>query len=400
MCIEHNDADTDLKAILSSSKCKKGMDAYLHQFESGELIKLAEIVKDNGQYINRLKKKFDADAANWVWNQETADQKIQEIILEYRIIVESNKINPRELTFDNAVQGWCTKCKTIRMSYLCAENYWNDLRDFMKMLYNIKKTGSLLESQRDQFLNQMTLHADEFKSYCSNQIEIFKQACSYYLNDFTDDEIRDLYQSIKGNDVFTMERSDYANLVKQTVDEFKLSRSSMLLRELWTDKTGSESPKKWSEQFKTPILCMVPEAEIEQARAAFDTLNRSHPDTGAIDKALEYLGSASFYDSLKDENERNKAFKRCIIKNYDVILTDLDEVREYLVRTVGSPYSWIGLPSVDTKLKEMAQAKYDESGCNTALEKIDSMDVEDVKRYLKQLIRGNMTVGIEIIKDR
>lgn len=400
LCIEHNDADTDLKAILSSSKCKKGMDAYLHQFESGELIKLAEVVKDNGQYINRLKKKFDADAANWVWNQETADQKIQEIILEYRIIVESNKINPRELTFDNAVQGWCTKCKTIRMSYLCAENYWNDLRDFMKMLYNIKKTGSLLESQREQFLNQMTLHADEFKSYCSNQIEIFKQACSYYLNDFTDDEIRDLYQSIKGNDVFTMERSDYANLVKQTVDEFKLSRSSMLLRELWTDKTGSESPKKWSEQFKTPILCMVPEAEIEQARAAFDTLNRSHPDTGAIDKALEYLGSASFYDSLKDENERNKAFKRCIIKNYDVILTDLDEVREYLVRTVGSPYSWIGLPSVDTKLKEMAQAKYDESGCNTALEKIDSMDVEDVKRYLKQLIRGNMTVGIEIIKDR
>ena len=47
----------------------------------------------------------------------------------------------------------------------------------------------------------------------------------------------------------------------------------------------------------------------------------------------------------------------------------------------------------------MAQAKYDESGCDTALEKIDSMDVEDVKRYLKQLIRGNMTVGIEIIKD-
>lgn len=87
------------------------------------------------------------------------------------------------------------------------------------------------------------------------------------------------------------------------------------------------------------------------------------------------------------------------LSNYDVILTDLDDVRDYLVRTVGSPYSWLGLPSVETKLKEMAQAKYDETGCDTALEKIDSMDVEDVKRYLKQLIRGNMTVGIEIIKD-
>ena len=144
---------------------------------------------------------------------------------------------------------------------------------------------------------------------------------------------------------------------------------------------------------------MVPEMEIEQARVAFDTLNRNQPDAGSIDKALEYLESAGFYDSLKDGKARDAAFKRCIIKNYDVILTDLDDVRNYLVRTVGSPYSWPGLPSVETKLREMAQAKYDETGCDAALEKIDSMDVEDVKRYLKQLIRGNMTVGIEIIKD-
>lgn len=167
LCIEHEDASDDLKSILSSAKCKEGMDAYLHQFEDGELVKLAEIVSDNGQYINRLRKKFDADAANWVWNKETADQKIREVILEYRIIVESNKVNPRALTFDNAVQEWCTKCKTIRMSYLCAENYWNDLKGFMSQLYNIKKSGSLPESQRENFLNQLTLHANDFVSYCS-----------------------------------------------------------------------------------------------------------------------------------------------------------------------------------------------------------------------------------------
>ena len=236
-------------------------------------------------------------------------------------------------------------------------------------------------------------HLDVYKR------QIFKQACSFYLNEFTDDEIRDLYQAIKGNDVFTMDRSDYVNLVKQTVNEFKLSRKSMQLRKLWNDKTGTESPKKWSEQFKTPILCMVPEADIEKARAAFDTLNRNQPDAGSIDKALEYLESVNFYDSLKDEKARDAAFRRCIIRSYDVILTNLDEVRDYLTRNVGSPYSWIGSLSVETRLKEMAQAKYDETGCDAALEKIDSMDVDDVKRYLKQLIKGNMTVGIEIIKD-
>ena len=30
-----------------------------------------------------------------------------------------------------------------------------------------------------------------------------------------------------------MERSDYVNLVKQTVNEFKLTRKSMRLRKLW-----------------------------------------------------------------------------------------------------------------------------------------------------------------------
>ena len=399
LCIEHKEASADLKSILSSAKCKEGMDVYLHQFEDGELTKLAETVGDNGQYINRLKEKFDADAANWVWNKETADQKIKEVILEYRIIVESNKINPQALSFDGAVKAWCDKCKLIRMSYWYAENYWNDLKGFMKQLYEIKKSGSLPESQREDFLKQLTLHANDFVSYCSNQIEIFKNACAFYMGDFTDLEIQDLYQVIKGSDVFTMDRTEYANLVKKTAGEFKLDRKSMQLRTFWKEKTGTESPKMWSEKFKTPILCMVPEVEIEQARIAFDTLNRNQPDSAFIDKALDYLKSADFYDSLEDGKARDAAFKRYIIKNYDVILTDLDEVREYLVRTGNSPYSWLGLPSIETKLKTMAQAKYDESGCNLALDKIDNMGVEDVKRYLKRLIRGNMAVGIEIIRD-
>lgn len=92
LCIKYEDASAGLKSILSSAKCKEGMDAYIHQFEGGELVKLAEDVGDNGQYINRLRKKFDADAANWVWNKETANQKIREVILEYRIIVRAIRL--------------------------------------------------------------------------------------------------------------------------------------------------------------------------------------------------------------------------------------------------------------------------------------------------------------------
>ena len=34
-----------------------------------------------------------------------------------------------------------------------------------------------------------------------------------------------------------------------------------------------------------------------------------------------------------------------------------------------------------------------------AIQKIDSMDADGVKKYLKELIRNNMKVGIQIIKN-
>ena len=47
----------------------------------------------------------------------------------------------------------------------------------------------------------------------------------------------------------------------------------------------------------------------------------------------------------------------------------------------------------------MAEAKYNQGGCDKALEKIDNMNLEDVKRYLKDLIKDDMVVGMAIIKD-
>lgn len=83
------------------------------------------------------------------------------------------------------------------------------------------------------------------------------------------------------------------------------------------------------------------------------------------------------------------------------MLEDLDEVRSHLENVmVEDVYDWFGLPEVDKKMREMAEYKYNQSGCNKALEKIDDMDVADVKQYLKKLIRDNMIVGMEIIKGK
>lgn len=144
---------------------------------------------------------------------------------------------------------------------------------------------------------------------------------------------------------------------------------------------------------------MIDDKDIHAAKNAFDTLNKKQPDSTSVDKAMQFLENATFFDKLSDNDAVNAAFRNTIIKSYNVLLDDLDEVRSRLEEVmVVDVYDWFGLPEVDKKLCEMAEYKYNQSGCDKALEKIDDMNVSDVKQYLKRLIRDNMIVGMEIIK--
>lgn len=138
---------------------------------------------------------------------------------------------------------------------------------------------------------------------------------------------------------------------------------------------------------------------FRNTNAIFEAINVSYNNKNSIDEYIEYLSNAKFIESLEDENTRNKAFVKAIIKNYDVMLTDIEQVKSYLDNKISAePYDWFGLPEVEKKLKQLAEAKYNQIGCEKALEKIDNMELIDIKRYLKELIKDDMTVGMAIIK--
>ena len=395
---ENPNAADDLKRLLNKEKCTQGMTAYLKTFEDGALVALAEQVGDGGQYINALRKKFDADAANWVWNVETAQQKIREVILEYTIIVESNKVISKSISFEATIREWCDKCGYIRISYAAAKNYLDELGAFLAMLHNLKKAGTLLDSQKKGFLDLLVANADNFRNFYNNQVDLFKRMCGYYLDGLSDEEIKEVFATIPAGS-FTYEKADYLNTVEAKVKAYKEGLKSAKLKKLWRDKTGTDTPRAWSKKNKMPILCLVPDAEIAKAKTAFGAVNRAKSDEATIDKAMEYLSTAKFFDFLADDTALDKAFRDGIIKSYAVMLTDIQEVKDYLdSRITADPFDWFGLPEVDKKLRQMAEAKYNQGGCDRALDKIDEMDISDVKKYLKDLIKDNMIVGMEIIK--
>lgn len=399
LCMANSKAAEDLKSILTKEKCTEGMMEYLTVFEGGLLPQLASEIGDNGQYINVLRRKFDADAANWVWNIETAEQKIQEVILEYKIIAESNKVVDKTISFDSTVSEWCDKCQYIRISYAAAKNYLDELGPFLEILHSIKKAGQMLDSQKQKFLDLLIAYGGSFVSFRNNQIDLFKRVCAYYLDDYNDEEIKELYQTIPAG-TFTYEKSDYINLVYQKSQAYRSNLGNARLKELWADKTGTSSPRDWSKKHLMPILCLIKDDELQKARVAFEVINKSHPDASSIEKAIQYIETATFFDKLTDDEYLDKIFVDTIIKGYSVMLTDIDDVKHYIDSHItADPYDWFGLPEIDKKLKQKAEAIYNQTGCYKALEKIDNMDVTDVKRYLKDLIKDNMIVGMEIIKE-
>ena len=140
--MSNTDAVEDLASLMNGIKITAGMESYLHSYSDGELISLADEVSDGGQYINYLKEKFRVNDANWVWNVDTANQKIDDLILEYHIILASNKVLPKNISYAHTINEWCECTKKIRLSYQYAKNDWEELSDLMSMLYEVKRNGN------------------------------------------------------------------------------------------------------------------------------------------------------------------------------------------------------------------------------------------------------------------
>ena len=168
---------------------------------------------------------------------------------------------------------------------------------------------------------------------------------------------------------------------------------------LWKDKTGTKNPHEWSSRYRTPILCCVSETEFEQAKKAFGTLNRNWGTDYEIKFALTFLESTMLFDVLSDNEKRNAAFKRDIIGAYSMLLPDIDKVRDALDHLSVDVYDWRDNPGVKTKVEQLANAEYNAGGSDKVLRKIEKMGDAELKQYLKQLVKENITVGIEILAN-
>lgn len=389
----------DLERLLTNDMCRKGMLAYIDTYQGGILKSLATEIGDNGAYLDYVKQKFNADAANWVWNPITADEKISDVILEYRIIAESNKSLPKCICLRDVVIEWNKRSSNIKMPYDVLRKYVGDLSSLLLQLHYIKQSGQLQEQNKQCFYDVLVTHRESFERFYKDQLPYFKQAAAMFIDEMDDQDVVGFFANIPTGQ-FIKSGTEYFQYIEKAVEDYMKTLKKEQLKKIWKDKTDTKDPSDWSDRYDTPILCMFDDMERGDAKSAFTTILAFSASDADISKAIAYLQNATFYDRLNDPDERDRCFMARVVGDYSVMLKSADEVRHNLVGSISEKaYYWMDNTTVKNRLRILAEKQYRLSGCEKAQAIIDKMDASELRRYLNDLISDNLTVGMEILKN-
>ena len=401
-CIQNEQIENDLKLLISRDNCRHGMQKYLEDYKNGILIDLANQINDHDDYLNLLKAKFDAADANWVWNKDTVNKQIDELILEYSIVAESYDYSIHTNSYNKCIMEWKDKVQSIKIPYdLLTLNVNENLNTFLTILYEIKRNGELDSFNKEKFLKCLTTTKEDFNNLCTNQNEIFKKTCLTMLEGLEEEHINNIFRALPNNGIFLQNKSEFAEKVAQTRDDYISHLGREKLRNLWKFKTDSESPRDWSEKYVTPILCMMEDEDESYAKEIFNILLKVNPDSREVKRATKFIDEKMQKDWLNNRENQDKCFMMKIAKKYAVVCDSADEIRNMLKAYVSNDvYDWYPNIVVENKVKDYAEKQYKKGINQKAIEKIKSMDSEKLKKYLIDLVKENVNVGIEIINDK
>lgn len=396
--IENPAVIVDLKNLINNNNCRTGMLSYIEQYKGGELKELARDIEDNGNYIEEVRKKFNAGDGNWVWNTQTADDRISDVILEYKIIQESNKSLSKCTSLKEIYSEWNARTSNIKIPCEAIAKQVGDLGIFLWQLSALKRNGSIAEQDKQKFYDILCEQREAFDTYYRDQVPYFKVDANSLLTDLSDDEIAEIYNSLPPGQ-FTKGKTEYYNFLQHAIDEYVQSQWKKKMQNMWQEKTGTKSPAEWSQKYITPILCMFDDDKRAEARKNFSIIMSSNPSESDAKAAIDFIENADFYDRLKSDDERNQMFMERVVGSNAIILKDVYKIREELLGKVDdAPYYWMDNSSVQSRLKSMVDKEYKLHGSEEAKQIIDNMDAAQLREYLKRRITDDAEFGLQILK--
>ena len=386
-----------LRDLIKKDAVKKSMATYVAE-KYPELVSVADRLGDNDKkYLERIKSKFSHEG-NWLWNADTVNEQIQKTLAEYRFLESSLNYIEQTVPYDEALRRWTEKLHSIKISYraLCDRNLDNpkSLLEALNRMHEDKQLDPV------GFVDMLEAEGDKLEDFFTPERQqlLFAEVNHLENADLADAEMRKIYTDCP-NGEWTKAADIYLNEVSNRVTEYKNNTLAGKLADLWRDKTHSDSPKEWSKLYKMPIQDMIDKSEQDEAVRCFKTIN-SHSTTPAdVREATEFINRLD-WSGLADSAHREAVFRSVYLEEFADLITNIEEVQQTLIRQIGEPYQWFNNRQVQRILSELAENKYRNGGNQLAMDKIDHLDADSLKAYLKDLVKNNYKVGIEIIRSK
>ncbi|KWT75634.1 hypothetical protein [Candidatus Magnetominusculus xianensis] len=394
--------DNLIKAA-TQENMKIGMDIYIGR-QKPEIKAIADKLGiGNMGYILALKEKLSADAS-WLWDKSDIDNKIEEVYEDYRLIDAINRILASPAS-DLGVAAHKIKAKigAFKMPFDFFKDTCKPINQLFFYLIDIYKTDSLRNTNAAALITELEQNSDMFNKFYSDQYKIFIDMLPDILNEpLSDDECAHIYKKMESDSILKS-LEQYLQELKQCHYEHQKNKSFNALLEKWKELTATETPKKWSESRKIPVLCLFG-SEIQEAMRVFGIINKelTTTDRKVIENAIKFLKQSRNIAALNDIDLCNKTFKEFISGEYEIIFTeaDLGELKNILQSESPNIYNWYhDRDKFADKIKKFGNEKYNGGYYKTVFDEIDRLTPVNAKDYLKELIKNDPLVGIRIMKS-
>lgn len=384
-----------LKTLLTVKNCQEGMRLYLDEFENGKLRELALEIGATDSMIADVSQLFSVSYSS-LWEKETGRDEIRKLITDYSFVKESNLIlNSDSKSKDEAFDKWVEKLSFVTCSCESLKAKYSGLTEVFDFLLLVYQRRHILPDQMKSYTEKLIEQSLALQDYLNNEIGVFSEIYAPYLEDLSEENIKQLNQTqLLG--IFKKSQTESNAIVKSIADDFRKNQTKTQMFDLWKTKTKSKNPIDWSEKYRTPILSLIDPKDYDNAKKAFEVLNRTNSTEKEFQTTLEFLENASFFDRLENQEVIDKAFES-ILEQYKVILTDYEKVRDSLEKLAIEPYEWNTHPQIKRKIAELAKAEYESGGSDKVVQRIENMDSFELKQHLINMIKNNINLGVEIM---
>lgn len=402
MLLDIRASSGQLIALLTPEHGAEALREFLEDYRNRELLNLAEEIGAPDP-VEDVRNALSSGEYLWLWDQETGEKEINNLIVEYQIVAASNAFAGYatfEVSHDYAtcMTKWKECARNTHIPSAVIQEKLPDLRQWALLLREILTDGSLpIPEKKEAFLNTITNNKAEILVFLSNRAIRFTEFFASSLHGLDAEIGKRIYLGLP-NSSFIDSKSDFIRRVNDAADRERASQQITLLRTTWRTYAGFDNAHLWSDHYRTPVLAMVPAQDHEQAKRLFSTLRNNSASDADIRASQAFLDSQpAFLYKLKDQGAIDKAFIRELIGLYRSLVT-VEEAREVLSNRIpASPYEWMTGNAARAVIRETAENHY-LSGANQALlDRIDQMDDAQAKKYLKQLVQDKLDVGVQMM---